>query len=99
MADNWKELVQLIKSKGMTPGVSLKPGTPIEDVFPLVSQYLFLLGFFYETHSILSDFQVCIVLVALTLHLSKENTKGMLLCSSGPKSTMDKILFFTLDIF
>ncbi|XP_022864753.1 ribulose-phosphate 3-epimerase, cytoplasmic isoform-like, partial [Olea europaea var. sylvestris] len=34
--DNWKELVQLIKSKGMTPGVSLKPGTPIEDVFPLL---------------------------------------------------------------
>ncbi|KAL2505346.1 Aldolase-type TIM barrel family protein [Abeliophyllum distichum] len=34
--DNWKELVQLIKSKGMTPGVSLKPGTPIEDVYPLL---------------------------------------------------------------
>ncbi|CAI9777267.1 unnamed protein product [Fraxinus pennsylvanica] len=34
--DNWKELVQLIKSKGMTPGVSLKPGSPIEDVFPLL---------------------------------------------------------------
>lgn len=34
--DNWKELVRLIKSKGMTPGVSLKPGTPIEDVFPLL---------------------------------------------------------------
>ncbi|CAI9763141.1 unnamed protein product [Fraxinus pennsylvanica] len=34
--DNWKELVQLIKSKGMTPGVSLKPRTPIEDVYPLL---------------------------------------------------------------
>ncbi|CAA2966010.1 ribulose-phosphate 3-epimerase, cytoplasmic isoform-like [Olea europaea subsp. europaea] len=34
--DNWKELVQLIKSKGMTPGVSLKPGTPIEDLYPLL---------------------------------------------------------------
>ncbi|KAM5581963.1 hypothetical protein ABKV19_010939 [Rosa sericea] len=34
--DNWQELVQRIKSKGMTPGVALKPGTPIEEVFPLV---------------------------------------------------------------
>uniref|UniRef100_A0A6N2MBH6 ribulose-phosphate 3-epimerase n=1 Tax=Salix viminalis TaxID=40686 RepID=A0A6N2MBH6_SALVM len=30
--DNWGELVQRIKSKGMRPGVSLKPGTPIEEV-------------------------------------------------------------------
>ncbi|KAK9925492.1 hypothetical protein M0R45_033814 [Rubus argutus] len=34
--DNWQELVKRIKSKGMTPGVALKPGTPIEEVFPLV---------------------------------------------------------------
>ncbi|KAK3183786.1 hypothetical protein Dsin_031072 [Dipteronia sinensis] len=34
--DNWQELVQKIKSKGMSPGVALKPGTPIEEVFPLV---------------------------------------------------------------
>ncbi|CAK7328289.1 unnamed protein product [Dovyalis caffra] len=34
--DNWGELVQKIKSKGMRPGVSLKPGTPIEEVYPLV---------------------------------------------------------------
>jgi ribulose-phosphate 3-epimerase len=36
-ADNWRELIQSIKAKGMTPGVSLKPGTPVEDVFPLVT--------------------------------------------------------------
>ncbi|XP_044465199.1 ribulose-phosphate 3-epimerase, cytoplasmic isoform [Mangifera indica] len=34
--DNWQELVQKIKSKGMRPGVALKPGTPIEEVYPLV---------------------------------------------------------------
>ncbi|XP_050381910.1 ribulose-phosphate 3-epimerase, cytoplasmic isoform [Argentina anserina] len=34
--DDWQELVRRIKSKGMTPGVALKPGTPIEEVFPLV---------------------------------------------------------------
>ncbi|KAL6288231.1 hypothetical protein ACE6H2_012621 [Prunus campanulata] len=34
--ENWQELVQRIKSKGMKPGVALKPGTPIEDVYPLV---------------------------------------------------------------
>ncbi|GMH06833.1 hypothetical protein Nepgr_008673 [Nepenthes gracilis] len=34
--ENWQELVQNIKLKGMRPGVALKPGTPIEDVFPLV---------------------------------------------------------------
>ncbi|KAJ6776849.1 RIBULOSE-PHOSPHATE 3-EPIMERASE [Salix koriyanagi] len=35
--DNWGELVQRIKSKGMRPGVSLKPGTPIEEVYPLLA--------------------------------------------------------------
>ena len=35
--DNWRELIQSIKAKGMRPGVSLKPGTPIEEVYPLVS--------------------------------------------------------------
>ncbi|KAI4350528.1 hypothetical protein L6164_004977 [Bauhinia variegata] len=34
--DNWQELVQRIKSKGMRPGVALKPGTAIEEVYPLV---------------------------------------------------------------
>ncbi|KAI5341383.1 PREDICTED: ribulose-phosphate 3-epimerase [Prunus dulcis] len=34
--ENWQELVERIKSKGMKPGVALKPGTPIEDVYPLV---------------------------------------------------------------
>ncbi|XP_042974960.1 ribulose-phosphate 3-epimerase, cytoplasmic isoform [Carya illinoinensis] len=34
--DNWQELVQNIKSKGMRPGVALKPGTPIEEVYPLI---------------------------------------------------------------
>lgn len=34
--DNWQELVQKIKSKGMKPGVSLKPGTPVEEVYPLL---------------------------------------------------------------
>lgn len=34
--DNWQELVQKIKSKGMRPGVALKPKTPIEEVYPLV---------------------------------------------------------------
>ncbi|KAL2320276.1 hypothetical protein Fmac_029245 [Flemingia macrophylla] len=34
--DDWKELIQKIKSHGMRPGVALKPGTPIEEVYPLV---------------------------------------------------------------
>ncbi|KAI3670125.1 hypothetical protein L6452_41771 [Arctium lappa] len=34
--DNWQELVKQIKSKGMRPGVALKPGTPIEEVYPLL---------------------------------------------------------------
>ncbi|KAL5581337.1 hypothetical protein UlMin_013779 [Ulmus minor] len=34
--ENWQELIQRIKAKGMRPGVSLKPGTPIEEVYPLV---------------------------------------------------------------
>ncbi|KAK7264049.1 hypothetical protein RJT34_31652 [Clitoria ternatea] len=34
--NNWKELVQSIKSRGMKPGVALKPWTPIEEVYPLV---------------------------------------------------------------
>ncbi|KAK4417884.1 Ribulose-phosphate 3-epimerase, cytoplasmic isoform [Sesamum alatum] len=34
--DNWRELVQKIKSKGMKPGVSLRPGTPVEEVYPLL---------------------------------------------------------------
>ncbi|KAL0344118.1 UNVERIFIED_CONTAM: Ribulose-phosphate 3-epimerase, cytoplasmic isoform [Sesamum angustifolium] len=35
-SDNWRELVQKIKSNGMKPGVSLRPGTPIEEVYPLL---------------------------------------------------------------
>ncbi|KAG6789992.1 hypothetical protein POTOM_006135 [Populus tomentosa] len=38
--DNWGELVQRIKSKGMRPGVSLKPGTPIEEVYPLLARLM-----------------------------------------------------------
>jgi len=34
--DNWQEIVKKIKSKGMRPGVALKPGTPVEDVYPLL---------------------------------------------------------------
>lgn len=34
--DNWPELVQRIKSGGMMPGVALRPGTPVEEVYPLV---------------------------------------------------------------
>ncbi|XP_050230981.1 ribulose-phosphate 3-epimerase, cytoplasmic isoform-like isoform X1 [Mercurialis annua] len=34
--DNWQDLIQRIKSKGMRPGVSLKPGTPVEEVYPLI---------------------------------------------------------------
>ncbi|CAN1187926.1 Ribulose-phosphate 3-epimerase, cytoplasmic isoform [Linum perenne] len=34
--ENWDEIVQKIKAKGMKPGVSLKPGTPIEEVYPLI---------------------------------------------------------------
>ncbi|KAF5746939.1 ribulose-phosphate 3-epimerase cytoplasmic isoform [Tripterygium wilfordii] len=34
--ENWEELVQRIKLKGMRPGVALKPGTPIEEIYPLV---------------------------------------------------------------
>ncbi|KAA0056588.1 ribulose-phosphate 3-epimerase [Cucumis melo var. makuwa] len=34
--DNWQQLIQEIKSKGMKSGVALKPGTPVEEVYPLV---------------------------------------------------------------
>ncbi|XP_058767299.1 ribulose-phosphate 3-epimerase, cytoplasmic isoform-like [Vicia villosa] len=34
--DNWKELIQGIKSQGMKPGVAIKPGTSVEEVYPLV---------------------------------------------------------------
>jgi ribulose-phosphate 3-epimerase len=34
--ENWQELVQKIKSKGMRPGVALRPGTPVEEIYPLV---------------------------------------------------------------
>lgn len=34
--DNWQELVREIKSKGMKCGVALKPGTPIDEVYPLI---------------------------------------------------------------
>lgn len=35
-SDNWQELVRKIKAGGMRAGVALRPGTPIEEVFPLV---------------------------------------------------------------
>lgn len=34
--DNWEELIMQIRSKGMKPGVSLRPGTPVEEVYPLL---------------------------------------------------------------
>ncbi|CAK9858637.1 unnamed protein product [Sphagnum jensenii] len=34
--DNWRELVRRIKAGGMRAAVALKPGTPVEVVFPLV---------------------------------------------------------------
>jgi ribulose-phosphate 3-epimerase len=34
--DHWKELVKSIKASGMKAAVALKPGTPIEEVYPLV---------------------------------------------------------------
>lgn len=34
--DNWQELIHGIKSRGMRAGVALKPGTAIEEVYPLV---------------------------------------------------------------
>lgn len=52
-ADNWQELVKRIKSKGMTPGVALKPGTPIEEVFPLVCLPLCDLLFFFPVFIII----------------------------------------------
>lgn len=36
LADNWKELIQNIKSQGMKPGVAINPGTSVEEVYPLV---------------------------------------------------------------
>ncbi|GFY87319.1 aldolase-type TIM barrel family protein [Actinidia rufa] len=36
VTENWQELVQQIRSKGMMPGVALKPGTPVEEVYPLL---------------------------------------------------------------
>ncbi|KAA3459443.1 ribulose-phosphate 3-epimerase, cytoplasmic isoform-like [Gossypium australe] len=35
--ENWQELIQKIKLKGMRPGVALKPGTLIEEVYPLIN--------------------------------------------------------------
>lgn len=34
--DNWQEIIEKVKAKGMRAGVALKPGTPIEEVYPLV---------------------------------------------------------------
>ncbi|KAF1885719.1 hypothetical protein Lal_00002618 [Lupinus albus] len=34
--DNWEELIQRIKAQGMRPGVALKPGTPVGEVYSLV---------------------------------------------------------------
>ncbi|XP_056169939.1 ribulose-phosphate 3-epimerase, cytoplasmic isoform isoform X2 [Syzygium oleosum] len=34
--ENWPELVKKIKLKGMRPAVAVRPGTPIEEVYPLV---------------------------------------------------------------
>lgn len=37
-SENWQELVRKVKSAGMRPGVALKPGTPVEEVYPLVNE-------------------------------------------------------------
>ncbi|CAN6447046.1 unnamed protein product [Victoria cruziana] len=34
--DNWQEVVRSVKAKGMRPGVALKPGTPVTEVYPLI---------------------------------------------------------------
>ncbi|KAI3973828.1 hypothetical protein MKX01_030404, partial [Papaver californicum] len=34
--DNWQEIIEKDKAKSMCVGVTLKPGSPIEDVYPLV---------------------------------------------------------------
>ncbi|MCL7049239.1 hypothetical protein MKW94_000944 [Papaver nudicaule] len=34
--DNWQEIIEKVKAKGMRAGVALKPGTPIEEVYSLV---------------------------------------------------------------
>ncbi|CAL0323014.1 unnamed protein product [Lupinus luteus] len=34
--DNWEKLIQRIKAQGMRPGVALKPGTPVGEVYSLV---------------------------------------------------------------
>eukprot|EP01018_Ginkgo_biloba_P035632 Gb_15620 [translate_table: standard] len=34
--DNWQDLIKRIRSAGMQPGVALKPGTAVENVYPLV---------------------------------------------------------------
>ncbi|ONK71894.1 uncharacterized protein A4U43_C04F13470 [Asparagus officinalis] len=34
--DNWQEVIHKVKTKNMRAGVALKPGTPIEEVYPLV---------------------------------------------------------------
>jgi pentose-5-phosphate-3-epimerase len=36
LTDTWQELVRRIKAGGMRAAVALKPGTPVEVVFPLV---------------------------------------------------------------
>ncbi|KAG8489461.1 hypothetical protein CXB51_017808 [Gossypium anomalum] len=41
-AENRQELIQKIKSKAMRPDVALKPGTPIEEVYPLLLLLLLL---------------------------------------------------------
>jgi len=34
--DNWQDLIKIIRNAGMRPAVALKPGTPIDTVYPLV---------------------------------------------------------------
>lgn len=82
----------------MTPGVSLKPGTPIEDVFPLVS-YSFLLGIVLWNRFNIVWFLSFQCPCCFDTSFSKENTKGMLVYSPGLKNTMDKIFFFLHYIF
>lgn len=61
LADNWKELIQNIKSHGMRPGVSIKPGTSVEEVYPLVCIFPALVLIWSYLHSciFLSSFISC----------------------------------------
>ncbi|TKY63085.1 Ribulose-phosphate 3-epimerase, cytoplasmic isoform [Spatholobus suberectus] len=69
--NNWKELVQRIKSHGMKPGVALKPGTPIGEVYPLVCIFPPLVLIWSHLYSwiLLSSFIFCEYRESLCINL------------------------------